>query len=74
MFEAVDATLGYLHVHRKRMVLPTFNYSMTDVHSKEGIHLRNLMFLMQNKNMDIIMLNEHAPHKVWICVILAELT
>jgi len=73
VIEAVDGYLNCLRIHRKRMTLPSFNYSMTDVHSKKGIRLKSLMVLMQKRNMNIMMLNEYAPHKTWICSILAEL-
>jgi hypothetical protein len=69
----IDGYLNYLHMRRKKNGAPIFNYSLTDVHSKRGIHLKSLMTLMEKRNMNIVMFKEYAPHKTWICAILAEL-
>jgi 2-polyprenyl-3-methyl-5-hydroxy-6-metoxy-1,4-benzoquinol methylase len=43
VIEAVDGYLDYLlRIRRKRTILhPILDYSMTDVHSREGIHLKS---------------------------------
>jgi ubiquinone/menaquinone biosynthesis C-methylase UbiE len=74
VIEAVDGYLDYLlRIRRKRTMLPILDYSMTDVHSREGIHLKKLIALLKRKNMDIVMIDEYATHKTWIFAILAEL-
>jgi 2-polyprenyl-3-methyl-5-hydroxy-6-metoxy-1,4-benzoquinol methylase len=46
---AIDGYLNYLHTRRKRMTLPTFNYYLTDIHSKRGINLKSLIALMKKE-------------------------
>ena len=49
VLETIDSYLNYLHMRRKRMAPPIFNYSLTDVHSKRGIYLKSLMTLMEKR-------------------------